>query len=208
MSREAVERAFQRKALKYDKDGEEHYNTISAFIKSLRGCDPDGAVYWLARMIESGEDPLFIARRMVVLASEDVGNADPSALTLAASCFAAVDAIGMPEARIVLAQTATYLASAPKSNAAYMAVETALADVRAGKTGAVPRHLRNAPTKLMKDLNYGEGYKYGHAFDGHFTPQDYLPEELRNTIYYRPTGNGKEADIRERLRAWWKERGY
>jgi putative ATPase len=208
VTRKAVEQAFQRRALKYDKDGEEHYNIISAFIKSLRGCDPDGAVYWLARMLEAGEDPLFIARRMVVLASEDVGNADPAALPLAMSSFAAVDAIGMPEARIVLAHAATYLAAAPKSNAAYMAVEAALGDVRAGKTGAVPLHLRNAPTQLMKDLRYGTEYKYGHAFDGHFTPQEYLPEELRSTLYYRPSDNGREADIKARLRAWWKERNY
>ncbi len=201
-----INEAFQKHAVRYDKGGEEHYNIISAFIKSMRGCDPDAAIYWLARMLEGGEDPKFIARRMVVLASEDVGNADPAALPLAVSCFSAIDVIGMPEARIVLAQTAAYLASAPKSNAAYRAVEEALDDVRKGKRGAVPLHLRNAPTGLMKDLGYGAEYRYGHAYEGHFTEQEYLPEELRGKIYYTPTDIGAEGEIRRRLNQWWKKR--
>ncbi len=203
INKEILEKVFQKKTAKYYKGGEEHYNIISAFIKSLRGCSPDGAVYWLARMLEGGEDPKFIARRMVILASEDVGNADPTALTLATSCFTAIDYVGMPEARIILAQTATYLASAPKSNAAYMAVEVALETVRTTPAGEVPLHLRNAPTQLMKDLKYGKEYKYGHSFDGHFTEQDYLPDNLKGTVFYHPTDIGAEKLIRERLAKWW-----
>ena len=199
-----LEEAFQRKYARYDKGGEEHYNIISAFIKSMRGCDPDGAVYWLARMLEGGEDPKFIARRMVVLASEDVGNADPAALPLATSCFTAIDYVGMPEARIILSQTAVYLASAPKSNAAYRAIEDALADVRDLPNEAVPVHLRNAPTNLMKALHYGSGYKYGHDYEGHFTEQQYLPEGLKDRLYYKPTEIGFEKSIRDRLAQWWK----
>jgi putative ATPase len=204
ITRARFEDALQRKHFKYDKGGEEHYNIISAFIKCIRGSDPDAAVYWLARMLEGGEDPKFIARRMIVLASEDIGNADPSALTLATSCFTAVDYIGMPEARIVLAQAATYLASAPKSNASMLAIEGALADVRGGAQEGVPLHLRNAPTNLMKDLHYGKEYKYSHDFEEHFTIQQYLPDALKDRIYYRPTQNGAEASIGERLRKWWK----
>jgi putative ATPase len=199
-----IEEAFQRKYAKYDKGGEEHYNIISAFIKSMRGCDPDAAVYWLARMLEGGEDPKFIARRMVVLASEDVGNADPGALTLATSCFTAIDYVGMPEARIILSQTAVYLASAAKSNAAYRAIEDALADVRDLPNEGVPVHLRNAPTNLMKELRYGSGYKYGHDYEGHFTEQQYLPEGLKDRLYYKPTEIGYEKSIRDRLTQWWK----
>jgi len=206
VSRKEIEEAFQRKALAYDKGGEEHYNIISAFIKSMRGGDPDAAVYWLARMIDGGEDPLFIARRMVVLASEDVGNADPFAITLAVSCFAAVERIGMPEGRIVLAQAATYLASCPKSNASYRAIEEALGDVHDGPQTTVPLHLRNAPTGFMKHEGYGAGYKYSHDFPGHFVEQQYLPDELKQRIYYKPSNNGREATIRERLNAWWKSR--
>ena len=201
-----IEEAFQRKYAKYDKGGEEHYNIISAFIKSMRGSDPDAAVYWLARMLEGGEDPKFIARRMVILASEDIGNADPYALTLATSCFTAVDYVGMPEARIILGQTATYLASAPKSNAAYMAIENAIADVKKLPEGPVPIHLRNAPTKLMKDLKYGAEYKYAHDFNDHFVEQQYLPDDLKNKIYYKPTENGEEKAIRERLNERWKKK--
>ena len=201
-----IEEAFQRRYLKYDKSGEEHYNIISAFIKSMRGCDPDAAVYWMARMLEGGEDPKFSARRMIVLASEDIGNADPQALQLATSCFTAVDYIGMPEARIILAQTAAYLASAPKSNASYLAIEDALVDVRRNEHFHVPLHLRNAPTKLMKDLNYGKEYKYGHSFDNHFTEQQYLPDELRKKIYYCPTDQGAEKLIHERLNQWWRNK--
>lgn len=206
LSREILEKVFQKKTAKYDKGGEEHYNIISAFIKSMRGGDPDAAVYWLARMLEGGEDPKFIARRMVILASEDVGNADPYALTLATSCFTAIDLVGMPEARIILGQTATYLASAPKSNAAYSAIETALETVRTQPNGEVPLHLRNAPTQLMKDLNYGNEYKYSHSYEGHFVDQQYLPDNLKDTLFYHPTDQGEEKKISERLKQWWKKR--
>ena len=206
ITRKELEEAFQRKALAYDKDGEQHYNIISAFIKSMRGSDPDAAVYWLARMLDAGEDPLFIARRMVILASEDIGNADPYAITLATACFTAVNVIGMPEARIVLSQSAIYLASCPKSNAAYMAIEAALEDARNGPEAAVPLHLRNAPTGLMANLGYGREYRYSHDFTGHFVEQQYLPDELKDRLYYRPTQNGREQTIRDRLNAWWKTR--
>jgi putative ATPase len=206
LTADAITEAFQKHVVRYDKDGEQHYNIISAFIKSLRGCDPDGAIYWMARMLEGGEDPKFIARRMTILASEDIGNADPAALPLAVSCFQAIDVIGMPEARIILAQTAAYLASAPKSNASCVAIEAALGDVRAGKRGDVPLHLRNAPTSLMKEIGYGDGYRYGHSFDGHFTDQEYLPDDLKGTIYYKPTDIGAEAEIRKRLNQWWKKK--
>lgn len=206
VGKQHIEEAFQRKYVRYDKGGEEHYNVISAFIKSVRGSDPDAAVYWLARMIEGGEDPLFIARRMIILASEDIGNADPYALTLATSCFHAVHAIGMPEGRIVLAQTATYLASCPKSNASYVAINEALADVKTRPDEPVPFHLRNAPTRLMENLGYAEGYKYSHDFEGGFVQQQYLPDGLKDRVYYRPTEHGAEKTIRERLLAWWRSR--
>jgi putative ATPase len=201
-----IDEAFQRKHVKYDRGGEEHYNIISAFIKSVRGSDPDGAVYWLARMLDGGEDPKFIARRMIVLASEDVGNADPYALTLATSCFTAVDYIGMPEARIVLSQTATYLARCPKSNASYLAIDGALTDVRQHPDEPVPLHLRNAPTKLMEELGYGREYRYSHDFSEHFVEQQYLPDGLQERVYYRPTENGAEKKIRERLLSWWRNK--
>ncbi|MBM2841372.1 MAG: rarA [Bacteroidetes bacterium] len=201
-----IEDAFQRKYLKYDKGGEEHYNQISAFIKSVRGSDPDAAVYWLARMLDGGEEPKFIARRMIVLASEDIGNADPQALILATSCFTAVDYIGMPEARIVLSQAATYLASCPKSNASYAAINAAMADVRNMPDDPVPLHLRNAPTKLMENLGYGEEYKYSHDYEQHFVEQQYLPDNIKDKIYYRPTESGNEKTIRERLNKWWKNK--
>ncbi len=201
-----IESAFQRKTIKYDKAGEEHYNIISAFIKSIRGSDPDAAVYWLARMLEAGEDPKFIARRMIVLASEDIGNADPYALTLATSCFTAVDYLGMPEARIILSQTATYLATVPKSNASYKAIDEAMRDVRNLPNGPVPLHLRNAPTKLMEELGYGDKYKYAHDFENHFVEEQYLPDNLKNKIYYQPTDNGREKTFRERLNQLWKKR--
>jgi putative ATPase len=206
ITRAHIEEAFQRTHAKYDDGGEEHYNIVSAFIKSMRGCDPDGAVYWMARMLEGGEDPKFIARRMIVLASEDVGNADPMALTIATSAFTAVDYVGMPEARIILAQAATYLASAPKSNASYVAISEAGADVRQTPASPVPLHLRNAPTGLMAGLGYGTGYKYGHDHPGNFTEQQYLPDNLKDRTYYRPTDNGAERTIRERLNSWWKSR--
>lgn len=204
--KQQVEDAFQKKHSKYDKGGEEHYNIISAFIKSIRGSDPDAAVYWLARMIDGGEDPKFIARRMIILASEDIGNADPYALTLATSCFTAVDYIGMPEARIVLSQGATYLASCPKSNASYLAINEALGDVSTSPDMPVPLHLRNAPTSLMKDMGYGTGYRYGHDATGGFVEQQYLPDILKDRVYYRPTTHGAEQRIRERLNGWWKKK--
>jgi putative ATPase len=206
ITKQKIEEAFQRKFTLYDKEGEQHYDIISAFIKSLRGSDPDAAVYWMARMLDGGEDPKFIARRMIVLASEDIGNADPYAITLAASCFTAIDYIGMPEARIVLAQTATYLASAPKSNASYLAIEQAWGDVRNLPNLPVPLHIRNAPTKLMNELGYGKEYKYAHDFPGHFTEQQFLPDNLKNKLYYKPTELGREKDIRDRLNRWWKKK--
>lgn len=204
LTRAVLEEAFQRKYSLYDKKGEAHYDIISAFIKSMRGSDPDGAVYWLARMLEGGEDPKFIARRMIILASEDVGNADPVALMLAVDAFTAVDYVGMPEGRIILSNVATYLASAPKSNASYLAIDAALSDVRRLPNLPVPLHLRNAPTKLMKNLDYGKGYKYSHDFEGHFVEQQYLPDQLTSKRYYEPTENGREKQIKERLTALWK----
>ena len=200
------EEAFQQRHALYDKGGEEHYNVASAFIKSVRGSDPDAAVYWLARMLEGGEDPKFIARRLIVLASEDIGNADPYALTLATSCFTAVDYVGLPEARIVLAQTTTYLSSCPKSNASYLAIEKALEDVRRGPDDPVPLHLRNAPTGLMANLGYGREYKYSHDYEGHVVPQQYLPNALKGKVYYRPSSQGREQAIRERLASWRKSK--
>ncbi len=196
-----IETSFQAKALLYDKSGEEHYNLISAFIKSMRGSDPDAAVYYLARMLEAGEDPLFLARRMVIFASEDVGNADPQAIQVAISVKDAVHFIGMPEGWIPLAQGATYLASAEKSNASYMAYKRAKAEI--GKTGALPTplHIRNAPTRLLKELDYGKDYAYPHDYEGNIVRQDYLPEKLRGQRYYEPTQNGEEAKIRQRLEA-------
>ena len=206
LNKELYFESFQRVQPKYDKDGEEHYNIISAFIKSLRGSDPDAAVYWLARMIDSGEDPKFIARRMIILASEDIGNADPYAITLATSCFTSIDYIGMPEGRIILAQTATYLASCLKSNASYMAINKALDEVRNNPSEPVPFHLRNAVTSLMKNIGYGKDYKYSHDFDGNFAEQEYLPQKLKDKVFYFPTNNGREKDIKERLNRWWKKR--
>lgn len=208
ITQRTLEEAFQQAFAKYDKGGEEHYNVISAFIKSVRGSDPDAAVYWLARMLNGGEDPLFVARRLIVLASEDVGNAEPNALLLATACFQAVHAIGMPEARIVLSQTATYLACAPKSNAAYEAIGAAMRDAETLPPYDVPLHLRNAPTSFMKDLGYGKGYKYPHAFPGHFVEASYLPGELAERQYYRPSDEGREQRLKERLRALWKRRKY
>ncbi len=197
-----VEEAAQQRALRYDKGGEEHYNVISAFIKSLRGGDPDAAVYWMMRMVEAGEDPLFIARRMIVFASEDVGNAEPQALQVAVAAKDAVHFIGMPEGRIPLAQAATFLASCPKSNASYVAMGRAVDDVR--KTGAlpVPLHLRNAPTPLMKNLGYGAGYRYPHDYEGAVVEQQYLPDRLAGRVYYEPSEHGREREIGDRLRDW------
>jgi len=206
ISKDILENIVQRKNIVYDKAGEEHYNVISAFIKSVRGSDPDAALYWLARMLEGGEDPIFIARRLVVLASEDIGNASPNGLVLAEAAFSAVDKIGMPEARIILAQCTTYLASSPKSNAAYMGIENAYADVKNKPLYFVPLHLRNAPTKLMKAIGYHQGYKYPHDFENHFILENYLPEELKNAQYYFPTENGQEKNLLDRLKSLWKNR--
>ena len=197
---EAATEAMQKKALLYDKAGEEHYNVVSAFIKSMRGSDPHAALYWLARMVEAGEDPLFIARRMVIFASEDIGNADPEALRVAINVKDAVDFIGMPEGWIPLAQGVTYLATAPKSNASYMAYLEAVDDVRKHGALPVPLHVRNAPTKLMKGLGYGRGYKYPHSFRGAQVEQDYLPERLKGQEYYKPNDRGCEREIADRLR--------
>lgn len=206
ISKQILENIVQKKNVIYDKSGEEHYNVISAFIKSLRGSDPDAALYWMARMLEGGEDPLFIARRMVVLASEDIGNASPNALVLAETAFSAVHKIGMPEARIILAQCATYLASSPKSNASYLAVDKAISEVRNNQQFPVPIHLRNAPTKLMKNLGYGKAYKYAHDFPNHFIEENYLPEELKGKQFYFPTENGQEKKIKDWLKFLWKNR--
>lgn len=206
LSREIFENIVQRKNIIYDKAGEEHYNIISAFIKSIRGSDPDAALYWLARMLEGGEDPLFIARRLLILASEDIGNASPNALVLAEAAFSAVDKIGMPEARIILAQCVTYLASAPKSNASYIGIEKALEEVRKNPLAKVPLHLRNAPTKLMKELGYGSDYKYAHDFQNHFVEENYLPDELAGKQFYFPTEQGQEKKIKEWLKSLWKKK--
>ncbi|MGE0825285.1 MAG: replication-associated recombination protein A [Candidatus Binatia bacterium] len=194
-----VEEAAQHKALLYDKGGEEHYNVISAFIKSMRGSDPDAAVYWLMRMVEAGEDPLFIARRMVIFAAEDVGNADPHAVPLAIATKEAVHFVGMPEARIPLAQAATYLATAPKSNASYKAMLAALDDVKKHGPLPVPLSLRNAPTKLMKGLGYGKDYQYAHDYAGAVVDQTHLPDQLKERRYYAPSERGREKEIHERM---------
>jgi putative ATPase len=199
ITNELLKDAFQTNYIKYDKNAEEHYNIISAFIKSMRGSDPDAAVYWLARMLKGGEDPKFIARRMVILASEDIGNADPYSLTLAVSTFSAVEKIGMPESRIILSQCAVYLACAPKSNASYMAISDAEHDVNTLPAYDVPLHLRNAPTKLMKELGYHKGYKYAHSFEGNYIEQLHLPKELKDRIYYNPSENGKEGELKKYL---------
>ena len=197
--------ALQRRSPMYDRAGDSHYDTISAFIKSVRGSSPDGALYWLARMIESGEDPMFIARRLVILASEDIGLADPQALTVAVAAQQAVHFIGMPEGRIPLAEATVYLATAPKSNTAYAALNEAMADVRSQPNDPVPLHLRNAVTGLMHQMGYGKDYKYSHDYEGHFAPQEYLPPHLRDRRYYHPGTEGAEQEIAERLRRWWGE---
>lgn len=190
----------------YDKSGEMHYDIISAFIKSMRGSDPNAAVYWLARMIEAGEDPKFIARRMLILASEDIGNANPNALLLAEACFEAVTQIGYPECRIILSQTAIYLASSVKSNASYFAIEKALSEVKKSGDLSVPLHIRNAPTKLMKEIGYGKGYKYAHSYDNNFVDLEFLPEEIKGKRFYDPGNNRREEDVREKLRHLWKDK--
>jgi putative ATPase len=209
INNETVMNKVQQNIALYDKAGEQHYDIISAFIKSMRGSDPNAAVYWLARMIEGGEDPLFIARRMLILASEDIGNANPTALVIANSCFQAVNVIGFPEARIILSQTAVYLATSPKSNASYMAINQAQEIVRQTGNLPVPLHLRNAPSKLMKDLGYGKEYIYSHQYQGNFSEQEYLPEAISGSKIYNPGNNSKENEIRNKLKLMWKEKyGY
>lgn len=200
---------IQQNLALYDKNGEQHYDIISAFIKSIRGSDPNAAVYYLARMINGGEDPLFIARRLLILASEDIGNANPNALLLANTCFSAVNVIGMPEARIILSQCTTYLASSAKSNASYMAINTAMAAVERTGDLPVPLAIRNAPTKLMKNLDYGKDYKYSHDFENNFALQEFLPEALSGTTFYEPGNNAREAELRRYLKQLWREKyGY
>lgn len=188
----------------YDKKGEYHYDIISAFIKSMRGSDPNAAVYWLARMLNGGEDISFIARRMVILASEDIGNANPMALVMANNCFQAINLIGMPESRIILSQTVVYLACSPKSNASYMAIEEAMANTRSTSHLPVPLHLRNAPTKLMKDLDYGKEYMYAHSYEGNFVSQNYLPDDMKGTKFYEPGHNKQEEEFRAYLKKIWE----
>ncbi len=203
-----MDTAQQRIAL-YDKKGEQHYDIISAFIKSMRGSDPNAAVYWLARMIEGGEDVKFIARRMLILASEDIGNANPNALLLANATFDAVSKIGYPESRIILSQCAIYLASSAKSNASYMAIGEALATVKQTGDLPVPLHIRNAPTRLMKNMDYGKGYEYSHSYDKNFSPQEYLPEEIKGKTFFEPGKNAREEELRTHLKNLWKNKyGY
>ncbi|MCX7745026.1 MAG: replication-associated recombination protein A [Flavobacteriales bacterium] len=206
ITNERVMAVLQQVMPMYDKNGEMHYDIISAFIKSLRGSDPQAAVYWLARMLNGGEDPKFIARRMLILASEDIGNANPNALLLANACFQAIDVIGMPEARIILSQTAIYLACSAKSNASYVAINKAMETVKQTGNLAVPLHLRNAPTKLMKELNYGVGYQYAHDFPGNFVEQEFMPQGLEGTIFYQPGDNVRENEIKSRLCQLWKNK--
>ncbi len=209
ITNDLVKKVAQQRTVLYDKKGEQHYDIISAFIKSMRGSDPNAAVYWLARMIEGGEDVKFIARRMVILASEDIGNANPNALLLATNTFQAVNLIGYPEAGIILSQCAIYLATSPKSNASYMAVEQALYAVKKHGDLPVPLQLRNAPTKLMKNLNYGKDYKYAHSYEANFVLQEFLPDEIKNTTFYEPGKNAREEELRKLLRDRWKEKyGY
>lgn len=202
---EIVLKHVQKNLAMYDKNGEQHYDIISAFIKSMRGSDPNAAVYWLARMVEGGEDPKFIARRMLILAAEDIGIANPNALLLAQACFEAIHVTGWPESRIILAETAIYLSTSPKSNAAYMAIENAIAKVRETGDLPVPLHIRNAPTGLMKNLGYGKDYKYAHSYEGNFVQDNFLPEEIKGTIFYEPGANSKEEEIRKKLMVMWKE---
>lgn len=209
ITNERVMEVVQQNFAMYDKSGEQHYDIISAFIKSIRGSDPNAAVYWLARMIEGGEDPLFIARRLLILASEDIGNANPNALLLANNCFQAVNVIGWPESRIILSQTAIYLASSPKSNASYEAINKAQQLVKETGDLPVPLHLRNAPTQLMKDLGYGKEYQYSHNYENNFSLQEYLPEKLSGTKFYEPGNNAREMDLRNYLKRLWKNKyGY
>ena len=209
ISDESVIDIAQQRVAIYDKSGEQHYDIISAFIKSIRGSDPNAAVYYLARMIEGGEDVKFIARRLLILASEDIGNANPTALVIANSAFQAVAVIGYPEARIILSQCVTYLASSPKSNASYLAINKAQSLVKETGDLQVPMAIRNAPTKLMKDEGYGKDYQYAHNYDGNFTHFEFMPKEIENRKLYDPGKNAREEEIRKRLRVLWKEKyGY
>ncbi|WP_332020558.1 replication-associated recombination protein A [Kaistella sp.] len=206
ISNEDVLEVLQETMALYDKNGEQHYDIISAFIKSMRGSDPNGAVYWLARMLVGGEDIKFIARRMLILAAEDIGLANPNALTVANNCFQAINVIGNPEARIILSETAVYLAVSPKSNSTYVAINDAIAKVKQTGNLPVPLHLRNAPTKLMKDLNYGKNYAYAHSHEGNFVDQEFLPEEISGIKFYEPGNNSTENKIREELKRKWKDK--
>ncbi len=209
LTNQLVLEAIQQNMAMYDKGGEQHYDIISAFIKSIRGSDPNGAVYWLARMLEGGEDPKFIARRLVILASEDIGNANPTGIVMANACFDAVSKIGMPEGRIILSQCATYLAASAKSNASYEAIGMALDLVRRTGDLPVPLHLRNAPTKLMKNMDYGKDYKYAHSYENNFVEQEFLPDQLSGTTLYNPGPNARENELREFLKRRWKGKyGY
>jgi putative ATPase len=206
IKRDDLEEVLQKRAFLYDKSGEEHYNLISALHKSLRGSDPDAALYWLGRMLEAGEDPLYIARRMVRFASEDVGMADPQALQVAVSAMEAFHFIGLPEGKLALAQAAVYLATAPKSNALYTAYEGVQKDIKGLENMPVPLHIRNPVTSLMKDLGYGKDYRYPHDYPDHFVPEEYLPENLKGRIYYHPTDQGFEREIKKRLENWRKKK--
>jgi putative ATPase len=201
-----VEQVIQHKMALYDKSGEQHYDIISAFIKSMRGSDPNAALYYLARMLEGGEDPKFIARRMLILSSEDIGNANPTAFVMANNCFQAVDVIGYPECDLILGQTVVYLATSPKSNASYSAIKAASQKVRETGDLPVPLHLRNAPTKLMKQLNYGKDYQYAHSYEGNFVHAEFLPDKIKGTKFYDPGQNPRENEIRRQLRDWWKDK--
>ena len=206
ITNDVVTKTLQENMALYDKGGEQHYDIISAFIKSIRGSDPNAAVYWLARMLEGGEDIKFIARRLLISASEDIGLANPNALLLAQSCFNAVSVIGMPEARIILSETTIYLATSPKSNSAYLAIDAALAKVKQSGMLPVPLHLRNAPTKLMEELKYGDGYKYSHDYPGHFVKQEFLPTELSHETFWKPAENKREDDTKKYMQSLWKDK--
>ena len=201
-----VEEIIQTYIARYDKSGEQHYDIISAFIKSIRGSDPNAALYWMARMINGGEDPKFIVRRLLILSAEDIGNANPNALLLANACFQAVTTIGYPECRIILAQCVTYLASSPKSNASYMGIEQAISLADKTSNLSVPLHLRNAPTKLMKNLNYGKDYQYAHQYENNFIDLEYLPDEISGTKFFEPSNNARENELRKFLKDRWKEK--
>ena len=208
ITNDSVTQLVQQNPARYDKTGEQHYDIISAFIKSVRGSDPNAAVYWLARMIEGGEDLKFIARRLIILASEDIGLANPTALVMANNCFTAATAVGYPEARIILSQCTIYLATSPKSNASYMAINEAQQLVKQTGDLSIPLHLRNAPTKLMKQLGYGEDYKYAHNYEGNFVNQEFLPPEITGTTLYKPGNNSKENSIRVFLKKLWNKYNY